>query len=226
MTQTSVNSPRKEKERERIYCPVTFKSWFLMHFNFLLLLSSARRLQSGDVSPKRKDSKCAGGVSRTPAFWFSAFGSLWPDHPPFPSPISELSWEGVSCCVSAKPVFTRPQMHRGSEWVQPYHEGSVGVPLSTSVHVFPHDFWSHQNRGWLLLGTSNLVKLNKKKMNNPINKPGEIIWTKFHKERYRWTISNWTSLVKRKCKLKAWRDTTKWRQSCGATRTHTVPVGV
>lgn len=62
-------------------------------------------------------------------------------------PVSELPREGVSGCVSAKPVSTSPQMHRGREGVQPSHEGSVGVPLSTTAHVFPHDFGSPHNRG-------------------------------------------------------------------------------
>lgn len=155
--------------------------------------------------PAEKGFQFAGAVSRLPAFWFSAFGFLWLDQPPLwvitphPSPISELPWEAVSCCVWGKAASTCHEMHSSI-----MKEGLV-CPMSTTDVFFPRDFWSHQPQGCLLLGTSNLdVNLI-----NRVGKSSDITQT-LHKGRYRWAVSKWTSLVRRKRKLKPqWETSTR-----------------
>lgn len=169
------------------------------------LLSRAKRqeaIRNVNVSPKGKLSKFAGGVSALPAFWFSAFGSLWQDHPPLwvttphlSSPISELPWEGVSWGVHGKPVFTHHLVLRGrvgaalswrKGWCAP------GQLQTTSSSPTTSDLTR------LKMTTSGKVKLGCKventKMNNPINKLGKRVEQTFCKEIHKWVTSKQKAL--------------------------------
>ena len=69
---------KKTQKRKRIHCPVTFKSWFLMHFNFLLLFFSVepnvKKLYGVSMSAQRERSPSL--LEDSPGFRLPGFQHL------------------------------------------------------------------------------------------------------------------------------------------------------
>ena len=70
--------------------------------------------------------------------------------------------------------------------MQLYHEGRAGRPYADHRHIFLYHVSSQHTEGVTASGNlKSECKVDKKKMNNPINKLGQRFQQTFHKERYK-----------------------------------------